>query len=157
MEQFLEDALTYWESKRAGRRMPARRDLDPVLEIPNLLRWIILVDVLRVQDGHAALLDEIDWEPGEKEVGERGDAVLRDVDPEQHPVREQLLDEPPPRRVVLILRPRVHCPETAPLDIVEFEFGSGNVLLRLRPVHVHKRAPPLPLNKPRPPPLSRGR
>ena len=47
MEQFLEDALTYWESKRAGRRMPARRDLDPVLEIPNLLRWIILVDVLR--------------------------------------------------------------------------------------------------------------
>ena len=47
MEQFLEDALTYWESKRTGRRMPARRDLDPVLEIPNLLRWIILVDVLR--------------------------------------------------------------------------------------------------------------
>jgi hypothetical protein len=47
MEQSLQDALTYWENKRAGRRMPARRDLDPVFEIPTLLRWIILVDVLR--------------------------------------------------------------------------------------------------------------
>ncbi|EWY36303.1 hypothetical protein N825_28950 [Skermanella stibiiresistens SB22] len=27
--------------------MPARRDLDPILEIPSLLPWIILVDVPR--------------------------------------------------------------------------------------------------------------
>src|SRR3954451_11821440 len=47
MEQALQDALAYWEGKRAGRRMPARRDLDPVLEIPHLLPWIILADVLR--------------------------------------------------------------------------------------------------------------
>jgi hypothetical protein len=47
MEQVLQDALTYWESKRAGRAMPARRDLDPVLEIPKLLQWVVLVDVLR--------------------------------------------------------------------------------------------------------------
>jgi hypothetical protein len=40
-------ALTYWEGKLEGRRMPARRDIDPVLEIPGLLPWIILVDVLR--------------------------------------------------------------------------------------------------------------
>src|SRR5687768_5977288 len=47
MEQVLQDALTYWESKRAGRAMPARRDLDPVLEIPKLVPWVVLVDVLR--------------------------------------------------------------------------------------------------------------
>jgi hypothetical protein len=47
MEQYLQDALTYWESKRAGRKMPARRDLDPILEIPKLVPWVVLVDVLR--------------------------------------------------------------------------------------------------------------
>ena len=41
------EALTYWDSKRAGRRMPARRDFDPVFEIPALLPWVKLVDVLR--------------------------------------------------------------------------------------------------------------
>lgn len=41
------EALSYWESKLRGRRMPARRDFDPVLEIPRLLPWVILVDVLR--------------------------------------------------------------------------------------------------------------
>jgi hypothetical protein len=45
--ELLRDALAYWEGKLGGRRMPARRDLDPVLEIPRLLPWIILVDVLR--------------------------------------------------------------------------------------------------------------
>jgi hypothetical protein len=47
MEQLLQDALAYWESKRAGRQMPARRDFDPVLEIPKLVPWVVLVDVLR--------------------------------------------------------------------------------------------------------------
>jgi PAS domain len=47
MEQYLQDALTYWESKRAGQKMPARRDFDPVLEIPKLVPWVVLVDVLR--------------------------------------------------------------------------------------------------------------
>jgi hypothetical protein len=41
------DALAYWEGKLCGRRMPARRDFDPVLEVPRLLPWVILVDVLR--------------------------------------------------------------------------------------------------------------
>jgi hypothetical protein len=40
-------ALAYWEGKRAGRLMPARRDLDPLLEIPRLLPWVMLTDVLR--------------------------------------------------------------------------------------------------------------
>ncbi len=42
----LRRALAYWDSKRRGRRMPARRDLDPI-EIPRLLSQIILTDVLR--------------------------------------------------------------------------------------------------------------
>ena len=36
----------YWQSKLAGRSMPTRADLDPPLEIPRLLPWIILTDVL---------------------------------------------------------------------------------------------------------------
>ncbi len=47
MEPILAQALAYWDGKRAGRRMPSRRDLDPVLEIPALLPWLILADVLR--------------------------------------------------------------------------------------------------------------
>ena len=42
----LRQALAYWESKRRGRRMPARRDLDPI-EMPRLLPWVLLLDVLR--------------------------------------------------------------------------------------------------------------
>ena len=45
MDQNLQTALTYWESKLAGRKMPARRDFDPVIEVPTLLPWVILVDV----------------------------------------------------------------------------------------------------------------
>jgi hypothetical protein len=44
---FLHDALLYWQSKLAGRRMPSRRDFDPVFEIPRLLPWVMLTDVLR--------------------------------------------------------------------------------------------------------------
>ena len=35
----------YWDSKRNGRRMPSRADLDP-LEIPRFLPDICLVDVV---------------------------------------------------------------------------------------------------------------
>jgi len=41
----LRRAFAYWDSKRCGRRMPARRDLDPI-EIPRLLPWVILIDVI---------------------------------------------------------------------------------------------------------------
>ncbi|HVO02067.1 MAG TPA: PAS domain-containing protein [Candidatus Cybelea sp.] len=37
----------YWQSKRQGRRMPSRADLDPPLEVPQLVPSIILLDVLR--------------------------------------------------------------------------------------------------------------
>ena len=36
--------LDYWESRRAGRTMPARRDIDPV-EIGYALGYILLVEV----------------------------------------------------------------------------------------------------------------
>ena len=35
----------YWDGKRAGRRFPARRDIDP-LDISYVLGWVLLVDVL---------------------------------------------------------------------------------------------------------------
>ena len=40
-----EVALTYWQTIRRGRKMPARPDLDPTV-IPKLLGSVILVDVL---------------------------------------------------------------------------------------------------------------
>lgn len=39
-------AFAYWQSKLAGRAMPSRRDIDPV-EIPSLLSYVLLTDVLR--------------------------------------------------------------------------------------------------------------
>jgi hypothetical protein len=41
----LKEALLYWQGKRAGRAMPARRDFDPV-EVPKLLPYVMLYDVL---------------------------------------------------------------------------------------------------------------
>ena len=37
--------IEYWRGKAAGRAMPDRRDLDPT-EIPDLLPWIVLWDVI---------------------------------------------------------------------------------------------------------------
>jgi hypothetical protein len=37
----------YWDSKRSGNRMPARADFDPLLEIPALVRFMMLKDVQR--------------------------------------------------------------------------------------------------------------
>ncbi len=45
VSDLIEQGLDYWDSKRAGRRMPARRDIEPT-EIHDLLpyagfnRWI---------------------------------------------------------------------------------------------------------------------
>lgn len=40
----LEQAYEYWRRKAAGRKLPRRRDIDPV-EIPKLLPDVMLVDV----------------------------------------------------------------------------------------------------------------
>ncbi len=44
LHPLLRDLFGYWDAKRGGRAMPARRDLDPV-EIPRLLKHLILLDV----------------------------------------------------------------------------------------------------------------
>jgi hypothetical protein len=42
----LKQAFAYWDGRRNRTPMPARRDLDP-LDIPHLLPWLMLTDVLR--------------------------------------------------------------------------------------------------------------
>lgn len=41
----LKEAFAYWDSKRAGRTMPSRRDIDPA-EIVKLLPYVMLIDVI---------------------------------------------------------------------------------------------------------------
>lgn len=38
------ELLAYWEGKKAGRRLPSRKDIDP-FEIKGLLRNVLLIDV----------------------------------------------------------------------------------------------------------------
>src|SRR5579863_9702970 len=42
----LKETLAYWEAKRGSRRMPRRRDLDPLHDIPRLLPNVQLADVI---------------------------------------------------------------------------------------------------------------
>ena len=46
VSNLIEQGLDYWDSKRAGRRMPARRDIEPT-EILDLLPYVVLIDVER--------------------------------------------------------------------------------------------------------------
>jgi hypothetical protein len=39
--------LRYWESKRSGNLIPARCEFDPLLEVPGLVRFMMLKDVQR--------------------------------------------------------------------------------------------------------------
>ncbi|MEZ5829752.1 MAG: PAS domain-containing protein [Dongiaceae bacterium] len=59
----------YWRSKRAGRRMPARSDLDPS-EIKSLLPTMILVDVVYDVAGKADFIYRL---LGTREVEIRGE------------------------------------------------------------------------------------
>jgi hypothetical protein len=38
--------LEYWDSKRGGRSMPSRADMDPPVELRGLTRHVILYDVI---------------------------------------------------------------------------------------------------------------
>ena len=40
------DLFTYWQAKHVGGIPPARADLDPIAEIPKLVRNLILIDCL---------------------------------------------------------------------------------------------------------------
>jgi hypothetical protein len=46
----LKGLLRYWEVKRAGRRFPARADIDP-LELKSVLGNIVMVDVVPQENG----------------------------------------------------------------------------------------------------------
>lgn len=46
----LKGLLRYWEDKRAGRRFPARADIDP-LDLKPVLGNIVMVDVVSQEDG----------------------------------------------------------------------------------------------------------
>ena len=39
------DLLTYWRGKHFGGKPPARRDIDPIAEIPSLAGSLFLIDV----------------------------------------------------------------------------------------------------------------
>src|ERR1700730_5056891 len=53
----------------------------------------------RFEDGHAALLNQVHGEPREEEVGKHPDAVLADVDADEHPFAQQELDVIPAYRL----------------------------------------------------------
>lgn len=59
----------YWRSKRAGRKMPSRADLDPA-ELKKLLPSMILVDVVYDDTGKADFIYRL---LGTREVEIRGD------------------------------------------------------------------------------------
>jgi hypothetical protein len=42
----LREAYIYWDGKRQSKLMPSRGDIDPI-EIPRLLPYVVLIDVLR--------------------------------------------------------------------------------------------------------------
>jgi hypothetical protein len=66
----------YWRTKRGSRAMPSRSDIDPI-EIPKLLPWIIMYDVLPV-GGYAIRLlgEEIASFLGRDATGETASDVL---------------------------------------------------------------------------------
>lgn len=42
----LREAYIYWDARRQSKLMPSRTDIDPI-EIPRLLPYVVLIDVLR--------------------------------------------------------------------------------------------------------------
>lgn len=43
----VKEGYRYWNSRRRGRQVPARADLDPMIEIPKLVPNVMLFDVRR--------------------------------------------------------------------------------------------------------------
>ena len=46
LSPILREGYGYWRGKQGGRLFPARADFDPLLEIPKLIRNMMLLDVL---------------------------------------------------------------------------------------------------------------
>lgn len=66
----------YWKKKRGSRAMPSRSDIDPI-EIPTMLPWIIMYDVLP-EGGYAIRLmgEEVVSFLGRDATGETASEVL---------------------------------------------------------------------------------
>jgi hypothetical protein len=80
----LEAAYRYWRKKAAGRVMPSRADIDPA-EIPTLLPYVMLVDVL--EDGgyrYRLIGTETERAHGIKATGRRTDEMIPDPDYRKH-------------------------------------------------------------------------
>jgi hypothetical protein len=58
----------YWESKRQGRRMPARRDLDPS-EVPSLLPHLTLIEVVGEQFRYRLVGSRVTQDMGREMTG----------------------------------------------------------------------------------------
>lgn len=43
--QIVTQGYRYWDSRRGGKKVPDRRDIDPIIDIPQLTPHIILFDV----------------------------------------------------------------------------------------------------------------
>ena len=48
-EPIAREVYDYWDAKRCGRSMPARKDLDPPMDIPGTLPHLVLVDVIEAR------------------------------------------------------------------------------------------------------------
>jgi hypothetical protein len=69
----LREGYTYWRGKRGDRTFPARRDFDPLMEIPKLARNMMLLDVLRdpLDFRYRLIGDKLRDHMGENWVGRR--------------------------------------------------------------------------------------
>jgi hypothetical protein len=80
----LEAAYHYWRAKVAGRSMPSRTDIDPI-EIPKLLPYIMLVDVLESGRYRYRLVGTaLEREQGVNATGRYLDEVIPGVEYKAH-------------------------------------------------------------------------
>jgi len=84
VHNLIEQGLDYWDSKRAGRRMPARRDIEPT-EILDLLPYVVLIDVERepLDFRYRLVGTAVAARFGHDRTGERFSALLRPTDSSQ--------------------------------------------------------------------------
>jgi hypothetical protein len=72
----------YWDEKRAGRKFPARRDIDP-LELGFVLGWVLLLDVeynplrFRFRIYGSALAARVDYDMTGKYADEHPNETVR--------------------------------------------------------------------------------
>jgi hypothetical protein len=69
----LREGYGYWRGKRGERAFPARGDFDPLMEIPKLIRNMMLLDVLRepLDFRYRLIGDKLRDHMGENWVGRR--------------------------------------------------------------------------------------